>query len=28
MPRNLTYRRREKSFFWRNPITGSEISLG
>ncbi|WET17186.1 phage integrase Arm DNA-binding domain-containing protein [Yersinia intermedia] len=28
LPRNLTYRRREKSFFWRNPITGSEISLG
>ncbi|MBW5820583.1 MULTISPECIES: site-specific integrase [Yersinia] len=28
LPRNLTYRRREKSFCWRNPITGSEISLG
>ncbi|WP_186371290.1 site-specific integrase [Yersinia alsatica] len=28
LPRNLTYRRREKSFCWRNPITGIEISLG
>ncbi|QHP80682.1 integrase [Pectobacterium odoriferum] len=28
LPKNLTYRRREKSFYWRNPITNQEISLG
>lgn len=28
LPRNLTYRRARKSFYWRNPITGEEISLG
>ncbi|WP_315707588.1 site-specific integrase [Brenneria uluponensis] len=28
LPRNLTYRRSRKVFYWRNPITGEEISLG
>ncbi len=28
LPRNLTYRRFYKSFYWRNPITGKEIPLG
>lgn len=28
LPRNLTYRRSRKSFYWRNPITGEEITLG
>ncbi|MBP1039276.1 phage integrase Arm DNA-binding domain-containing protein, partial [Serratia fonticola] len=25
---NLTYRRKGKSFYWRNPVTKKEISLG
>ncbi|CNF37927.1 tyrosine-type recombinase/integrase [Yersinia frederiksenii] len=28
LPHNLTYRRARKSFYWRNPITGEEISFG
>lgn len=28
LPRNLTFRRRNQSFYWRNPLTGKEISLG
>ncbi|MDE8755637.1 phage integrase Arm DNA-binding domain-containing protein [Pectobacterium polaris] len=28
LPRNLTYRKKYKSFYWRNPLTGKEISLG
>lgn len=28
LPRNLTYRQSRKTFAWRNPITGKEISLG
>ncbi|EEK2382791.1 tyrosine-type recombinase/integrase [Salmonella enterica subsp. enterica serovar Poona] len=28
LPRNLTFRRKEKSFYWRNPLTKKEISLG
>ncbi|MEE3649506.1 MULTISPECIES: tyrosine-type recombinase/integrase [unclassified Brenneria] len=28
LPRNLTYRRSYKSYYWRNPITGKEIPLG
>ncbi|UCZ75374.1 tyrosine-type recombinase/integrase [Dickeya zeae] len=28
LPRNLTYRKRRKSFYWRNPITGEEFNLG
>ncbi|EHD21822.1 MULTISPECIES: tyrosine-type recombinase/integrase [Brenneria] len=28
LPKNLTYRRREKSFYWRNPLTDQEFSLG
>ncbi|EOW7153644.1 TPA: tyrosine-type recombinase/integrase [Yersinia enterocolitica] len=28
LPRNLTYRNARKCFYWRNPITGEEISLG
>ncbi|WP_323665547.1 tyrosine-type recombinase/integrase [Pectobacterium punjabense] len=28
LPKNLTYRRREKSFYWRNPLTKKEFSLG
>lgn len=28
LPRNLTFRKRDKLFSWRNPITGQEISLG
>ncbi len=28
LPRNLTFRKRDKLYSWRNPITGQEISLG
>ncbi|HED2701058.1 TPA: tyrosine-type recombinase/integrase [Klebsiella oxytoca] len=28
LPRNLTFRKRDNIFSWRNPITGQEISLG
>lgn len=28
LPKNLTYRKGSKSFFWRNPTTGKEIPLG
>ncbi|EOD4080012.1 site-specific integrase [Yersinia enterocolitica] len=28
LPKNLTYRRARKSFYWRNPMTGEEITLG
>ncbi|WP_261227664.1 tyrosine-type recombinase/integrase [Serratia entomophila] len=28
LPKNLTFRRKGKSFFWRNPVTKKEISLG
>ncbi|CCJ83490.1 Phage integrase [Cronobacter dublinensis 1210] len=28
LPRNLTYRKRDRLFSWRNPMTGQEISLG
>ncbi|EKN3950793.1 integrase [Yersinia enterocolitica] len=28
LPRNLTYRHRYKSYYWRNPLTGKEIPLG
>ncbi|UIW10301.1 integrase family protein [Flyfo siphovirus Tbat2_3] len=28
LPRNLTFRKRDKIYSWRNPITGQEISLG
>ncbi|VEI18946.1 Site-specific recombinase XerD [Serratia plymuthica] len=28
LPKNLTFRRKGKSFYWRNPVTKKEISLG
>lgn len=28
LPRNLTFRKRDRLFSWRNPVTGQEISLG
>ncbi|VXC87105.1 Integrase [Enterobacterales bacterium 8AC] len=28
LPKNLTYRRKYKSYYWRNPITKKEIPLG
>lgn len=28
LPRNLTYRKSRLSYYWRNPVTGQEISLG
>lgn len=28
LPKNLTYRRYYKSYYWRNPLTGKEIPLG
>ncbi|CAI1873016.1 tyrosine-type recombinase/integrase [Serratia fonticola] len=28
LPRNLTYRKARKAFYWRNPVTGEEIGLG
>ncbi len=28
LPRNLTFRKRDKLYSWRNPVTGQEISLG
>ncbi|EBV5374646.1 TPA: phage integrase Arm DNA-binding domain-containing protein [Salmonella enterica subsp. enterica serovar Wangata] len=28
LPRNLTYRKASKSFFWRNPVTDKEFPLG
>ncbi len=28
LPRNLTYRKRDRLYSWRNPTTGQEISLG
>ncbi|EGT4370536.1 integrase [Cronobacter malonaticus] len=28
LPRNLTYRKGSKAFFWRNPLTGKEFPLG
>lgn len=28
LPKNLTYREKYDSFYWRNPITGKEIPLG
>ncbi|MEG3112138.1 phage integrase Arm DNA-binding domain-containing protein [Pantoea sp. T14] len=28
LPRNLTYRKIRQSCYWRNPVTGQEISLG
>lgn len=28
LPRNLTYRKRDRLYSWRNPITGQELSLG
>ena len=28
LPRNLTYRKGRQSYYWRNPVTGQEISLG
>ena len=28
LPRNLTYRKRDRLYSWRNPVTGQEISLG
>ena len=28
LPKNLTYRKSRKSFYWRNPTTGKEFSLG
>lgn len=28
LPRNLTYRKASKSFFWRNPLTDKEFPLG
>lgn len=28
LPRNLTYRKTRQSFYWRNPVTGQELSLG
>lgn len=28
LPRNLTFRKRDRLYSWRNPVTGQEISLG
>ncbi|XTZ40024.1 tyrosine-type recombinase/integrase [Salmonella enterica] len=28
LPRYLTYRKKEKAYYWRNPLTGKEMSLG
>lgn len=28
LPKNLTYRKARKSYSWRNPVDGKEISLG
>ncbi|QIX97422.1 tyrosine-type recombinase/integrase [Cedecea sp. FDAARGOS_727] len=28
LPKNLTYRKKGKAFYWRNPLTKKEISLG
>lgn len=28
LPRNLTYRKKYKSFYWRNPLTSRELPLG
>jgi Integrase len=28
LPRNLTYRKRDRFYSWRNPVTGQEITLG
>ncbi|ENS0574031.1 phage integrase Arm DNA-binding domain-containing protein, partial [Shigella flexneri] len=28
LPRNLTYRRRDKAYYWRNPLTKEEFTLG
>ncbi|MDQ9559573.1 phage integrase Arm DNA-binding domain-containing protein, partial [Serratia marcescens] len=28
LPKNLTFRRKGKTFYWRNPVTKKEISLG
>lgn len=28
LPKNLTYRKKYKSYYWRNPMTGKEISIG
>ncbi|CAM3717155.1 integrase [Rouxiella silvae] len=28
LPKNLTYRKKYKSYYWRNPLTGKEIALG
>ncbi|PXW40623.1 integrase [Erwinia sp. AG740] len=28
LPRNLTYRKTRKAFYWRNPVSGEEISMG
>ena len=28
LPRNLTYRKKDKAFYWRNPLTKKELSLG
>lgn len=28
LPRNLTYRKARQSYYWRNPVTGQELSLG
>ncbi|MCS2154750.1 phage integrase Arm DNA-binding domain-containing protein [Scandinavium goeteborgense] len=28
LPKNLTYRKNDKAFYWRNPLTKKEISLG
>ena len=28
LPKNLTYRKNDKAFYWRNPVTKKEIALG
>ena len=28
LPKNLTYRRRDKAYYWRNPLTKEEFTLG
>lgn len=28
LPKNLTFRRVQQTFYWRNPLTGKELSLG
>lgn len=28
LPKNLTYRKNDRAFYWRNPVTKKEIALG